>query len=193
MAPPTVTQDGAGQNVKAIIQDQVLKSSLTQLGVILQEITPDQSRAQSDTLVPEPPQIEDISSEGEIFYSDQEDHSGTPVLNELLMAQEELEDYDSFPSPVVTKSPLWKFADQTPSGSQAQTKTKTATAQAQHVTSTLVKPAAPQVKAPAQAQPQSPAQAQIWPPARAQPHRLAPAYFLNLRPYPQTCAFRIST
>ena len=81
------------------------------------------------------------------------------------MVQEELEDYDSFPSPVVTKSPLWKFADQTPSGSQAQTKTKTATAQAQHVTSTLVKPAAPQVKTPAQAQPQAPAQVQIWPPA----------------------------
>ena len=104
VASTTVTQDGASQNVEAMVRDLV-KSSLTQLGVIPQE-TPDQSRAQSDTVDPESPQIEDISSEGEIFDSDQEDHSGTPVLNELLMAQEELESYDSFPSPVVTKAPL---------------------------------------------------------------------------------------
>ena len=59
----------------------LVKSSLTQFGVIPQE-TPDQSQVQSDTIDPEPPQVEDISSEGEIFDSDQEDHSGTPVLNE---------------------------------------------------------------------------------------------------------------
>ena len=67
---------------------------------------------------PEPRQIEDISSEGEIINSDQEDpHFGTPDLGQLLMAQEELVNYDSFPSPVVTKTPLWSFAEQTPSGS----------------------------------------------------------------------------
>ena len=49
---------------------------------------------------------------------------------------------------MVTKTPLWNFAEQTDSGSQAQTKTKatTATAQAQLVTSIPVKPPAPQVK-----------------------------------------------
>ena len=82
---------------------------------------------------------------------------------------------------MVTKTPLWKFAEQTPSGSQAQTKTKTATAQAQPVISTPVKPAAPQVKAPAQAQPQAPAQAQMLPPAPAQLPRPASANF----PQPQ--------
>ena len=50
----------------------------------------------------------------------------------------------------MTKTPLWKFAEQAPSGSHAQTKTRTATAQAQPVTST---------------------------PASAQHHRQAPAYF----------------
>ena len=93
------------------------------------------------------------------------------------MVQEELDDYDSFPSPVVTKTPLCKFAETTPLGSQAQTKTKTATAQAQPVTST----AASQVKAPAQAQLQASAQAPMLPPAQAQPPRQAPAYF----PQPQ--------
>ena len=39
------------------------------------------------------------------------------------------------------------------------------------MTSTLVKPAAPQDKTSAQAQPQAPARAQIRPPAPAQPHR----------------------
>ena len=42
------------------------------------------------------------------------------------MVQEELDDYDSFTSPVANKTPLWKFAEQTPSGSRAQSKTKTA-------------------------------------------------------------------
>ena len=69
-------------------------------------------------VTPEPPQVEDIVSEGEIFYSDLEDHPGTPALTELLMAQEKLEDYDSLFLPVVTKR--WKFAEQTPSGSQAR-------------------------------------------------------------------------
>ena len=100
---------------------------------------------------PETPQIEDISSEGEISNSDQEaPHSGTPVLKVLLMVQEEVLDFDSFPLPVVTKTPLWKFAEQAPSGSHAQTITRTATAQAQPVTST---------------------------PVSAQHHRQAPAYF----------------
>ena len=84
------------------------------------------------------------------------------------MAQEELDGYDSFTSPVANKMPLWKFAEQTPSGSQAQSKTKTATTQAQPVTSTLVRPAAPQGKDSAQAEPQAPVQAQIRPPAPSQ-------------------------
>ena len=137
-APPTNSQAGASQYVEAMVQNLV-RSSLTQFGVIPKE-TPNQSQAQSDTIDPETPQVEDISSGGEIFYSDQEDQSGT-VVNEFLMAQEELDGYDSFTSPVANKMPLWKFAEQTPSGSQAQSKTKTATTQAQPVTSTLVRPA----------------------------------------------------
>ena len=76
---------------------------------------------------------------------------------------------------MATRVPQWKFAEQTPSGSQ--TRLKTATTQAQPETCTLEKPADPQKQAPAQAQ----AQAQIWPPAPAQPIRPAPAYF----PQPQ--------
>ena len=105
-----------------MVQDLV-KSSLTQFGVIPKE-TPNQSQAQSDTVDLETPQVEHISCEGEIFDSDQEDHSGTLDLNELLMVQEELDDYDSFTSPVANETPLWKFAEQTLSGSQAQSKTK---------------------------------------------------------------------
>ena len=45
------------------------------------------------------------------------------------------------------------------------------------MTTTTVKPAAPQVKAPAQAKPQALAQALIRPLAPAQAHRPAPAYF----------------
>ena len=85
--------------------------SLTQLWVIPQE-TPTQSQAQSSTVDPEPSQIEDTPD------SDQEDpHSGTPELEQLFMAQEEQVDYD-FPSPMVTKAPLWRFAQQSPSGSR---------------------------------------------------------------------------
>ena len=104
VAPPPVSfQDGANQEMKAMVQDMA-KSSLTQLGVMPQD-TPTQSRAQSSNEDLEPPQIEDISAEGEI--SDQEDHhSGTPVLNQLLMVVEEQADYESFPSPVVTRPPL---------------------------------------------------------------------------------------
>ena len=80
---------------------------------------------------------------------------------------------------MVTKTPLLQFAEQTPSGSQAHTNTriKSATAQALPMTSTPVKPAAPQVKAPAQAQPHALVQALMRPLAPAQPHRPAPAYF----------------
>ena len=76
---------------------------------------------------------------------------------------------------MVIKTPLWKFAEQTPSGCQAETKTNAATTQAQPATGTPAKPAAPQVKAPAQAKPQTPAQAQMRPPAPAQPPRPAPS------------------
>ena len=180
MAPPTPSQDGAIQTIETVVQGLV-KSSLTQLCVIPQG-SPDQSQAQSDTRDPEAPQIEDISSEDELPDSDQEDHSGTPVLEELLMKQEKLEDYNSLnSSPVINKTPLWKFTQQIPSGSQAQTKTNTATTQAQPMTSTHAKPVAPRSKALAQAKPQAPAPAQIWSPAPAQPVRQAPADF----PQPQ--------
>ena len=97
---------------------------------------------------------------------------------------EEQADYDSFPSPVVTRAPLWKFAEQTPTGFQTQP--KTATTQAQPMTSTPVKRAGPRRQDPAQAQPQAPAQAQMRPPAPAQPLRPASAYFPqpSLRPLP---------
>ena len=79
------SQDEASKDVKAMVQD-IVKSSLTQLGVIPQD-TPTQSQSQSSTEVSEPPQMEDISSEGEICDSDQEDtHSETPVLKQLVMA-----------------------------------------------------------------------------------------------------------
>ena len=128
----------------------------------------------------EPPQLEDISFDSD---SDQEDHSVPPVLEELLMGRDELEDYDSLnSSPVTNKTPLWRFTEQTPSGSQSQTRTHTATSQAQPATSTLAKPTVPQTKALAQAKPQAPAQSPVWPPVPAQPVRQAPARF----PQPQT-------
>ena len=100
--PATSPQDGTSQDVKAMVQDMV-KSSLTQLGVIPQD-TPTQS--QSQYCGSGPSQIEDIS-EGEIFNSDQE-----------ASDYDYNYDYDSFLSPTVTKAPLWRFAEQTPSGSQ---------------------------------------------------------------------------
>ena len=125
---------------------------------------------QSDTVDPEPPSgRRHISSD-----SDQEDHFGTAVLNELLMAQGELEDFDSFALPVVTKTPLWKLAEQSPRALRLKLRV-------QPTTSTPAKPAAPQVKAPAQAKPQAPTQAQMRPPAPALPPRPAPAYL----PQPQ--------
>ena len=84
---------------------------------------------------------------------------------------------------MATRVTLWKFAEQTPSGSQ--TRLKTATTQAQPETCTLVKSADPQKQAPAQAQLQT--QAQIRPPAPAQPPRPAPAYF----PQPQAAPSRV--
>ena len=44
----------------------LVRSSLAQFGVISKE-TLDQFQAQSDTVEPETPRVEDISSEGEIF------------------------------------------------------------------------------------------------------------------------------
>ena len=44
------------------------------------------SQTQSSTEDPEAPQTEDISSEGELSDSDQEEpHSGTPALNQMLI------------------------------------------------------------------------------------------------------------
>ena len=75
------------------------------------------------------------------------------------------------------QAPLWKFAEETPSGSQTQPQVQTITIQAQPVTSTLAKPSGShtrtQAPATAQAQPQAPAQ--------AQPLQTAQAYF----PQPQ--------
>ena len=84
VAPPTPSQDGASQDTRTVVQSGT-KTSLTQFGVIPQE-SPVQSQAPSGTRE-EPPQLEDISSEGELpdTDSDQEAHSGTPVLDELLM------------------------------------------------------------------------------------------------------------
>ena len=77
---PGSSQDGAYQEVKAMVQD-IDKSSMTQPGVVLQD-APTQSQAQSSNEDLEPPQTEDISSEEELFDSDQEDpNSGTPALN----------------------------------------------------------------------------------------------------------------
>ena len=50
--PPVSSQDGAYQEVKAMVQD-IVKSSLTQLGVIPQD-APTQSQAQSSNEDPEP-------------------------------------------------------------------------------------------------------------------------------------------
>ena len=112
------------------------------------------------------------------------------------MGQDELEDYDSLTSsPVINKTPLWKFTVQTPSGSQARTRTHSATSQAQPVTSTPAKPAVPQTKALAQAKLQAPAQAPVRPLAPAQPVRQAPACFPSTSGRSpsegDTCAFRI--
>ena len=69
--------------MEALVQDLV-KSSLTQLGVIPQE-TPGQSQAQSDIVEPEPPQVEDIASEGEVPNSDQEGGVLDACLQNLSM------------------------------------------------------------------------------------------------------------
>ena len=61
----------------------------SKFGDILQ-VAPTQSQAQSSNEDPEPPQIEDVFSEGEISDSDQENpHSGTSVLNQLFNTADE--------------------------------------------------------------------------------------------------------
>ena len=94
------------QDKSTVVQGSV-RTSLTQLRVIPQE-SPEQSGAQSESGKVEPPVLEDISSEGKLpdSDSDQEDHSRTPALEELLMRQEELEDYDSMNFSPVNKTPL---------------------------------------------------------------------------------------
>ena len=44
----------------------------------------------------------------------------TSELNQLVLTSEEQLDYDSFPTPSMTKAPLWRFAEETLSGSQTQ-------------------------------------------------------------------------
>ena len=79
----------------------------------------------------------------------------------------------------MTKAPLWRFAEETPSGSQTQLESQTATIQGQPITITQAKPSGSEIQAPAQAQPQAPAQTR----PTAQPPRLSPTYF----PEPQSC------
>ena len=69
---------------------------------------------------PESPQIVDLS-EGEISDSEQEVH--------LMLTVGEQLDYDSFAlaSPSVTRAPIWKFAEETPSGSQTWPQAQTIT------------------------------------------------------------------
>ena len=91
---------------------------------------------------PESPQIVELS-EGEISDSEQEDPSSrTPELDQLMLTAKEQLDYDSFAlaSPSVTRALLWKFAEETPSGSQ----TRPVTIQAQTVTSTPARPSGSQ-------------------------------------------------
>ena len=166
--PPFSSQDGANQEVKAMVHaghSQVLADiALGDSAGCSYSVSGTVFRRGFGT-----PQIEDISSEEELSYSDQGDpHSGT-ALNQLLITVEEQADNYSFPSSVATRVPLWNFAEQTPCGSKTQL--KTATTQAQPVTSTPVKHVDPQTQA----------QAQMRPPAPAQPPRPAPAYF----PQPQ--------
>ena len=100
---PASPQDGTNQDVKAMVQDLV-KSSLTQLEVISQE-TPTQLQSQSSTMDSESPQLVD-TSEGEISASDQEGlDSGTAELDQLILSVEEQLDFDSSPTPSVTKAP----------------------------------------------------------------------------------------
>ena len=125
-----------GQDTKAMVQDMI-RSSLTQFGVIPKE-TPPQTQAQSITVDLESPQIVELS-EGEISDSEQEDpDSRTPELDQLMLTAKEQLDYDSFAlaSSSVTRALLWKFAEETPSGSQ----TRPVTIQAQTVTSTPARP-----------------------------------------------------
>ena len=67
--PPASPQDRTGQAMKPVVQDMV-KSSLTQFGVIPKETLP-QPHAQSITVNPESPQTVDLL-EGEISNSEQE-------------------------------------------------------------------------------------------------------------------------
>ena len=133
-----------------------------------------------------PPQVVDLS-EGELSDSEQESpDSGTPELDQLMLTAEaqmdydslEQMDYDSFAllSPSVTRAPLWKFAEETPAGSQTQPQATTITVQAQPITITPVKPSGTQTQtqAPAQARPQAPAQAQPQAPAQTQLPRPVP-------------------
>ena len=124
---PASPQDRTGQDMKAMMQDMI-RSSLTEFGVIPKD-NPTQSQAQSITVDPESPQIVDLS-EGEISDSEQEGpDSGIPELAHLMLTVGEQLDYDSFAlaSPSVTRAPIWKFAEETPSGSQTWPQAQTIT------------------------------------------------------------------
>ena len=104
--------------MKAMMQDMI-RSSLTEY-VVIPKAGPTQSQSQSIAVDKETPQVVDLS-EGELSDSEQKG-SRTPELDQLMLTAEEQMDYDSLAlaSPSETGAPLWKFAEENPTGSQAQ-------------------------------------------------------------------------
>ena len=162
------------------MRQDLIRSSLTEYGVI-PKASPIQT--QSIAVDKETPQVI-YHSEGELSEQEGSD-LGTCKQDQLMLTAEEQMDYDSFAlaSPSVTRAPLWKFNEETPSGSQTLTQSQTITILAQPVTSTPAKPSGSwtRAQAPAQAWPQAPAEAQPQAPAQAQPPRTSQAYL----PQPQ--------
>ena len=104
----------------------MIRSFLTECGVI-PKASP--TKSQSIAVDKETPQVVELS-EGELSDSEQEGpESGTPELHQLMITAEEQMDYDSFTlaSPSVIRAPLWKFTEETPSGSQTQPQDQTLT------------------------------------------------------------------
>ena len=64
--------------------------------MVIPQETPKQPQSQSSTVDPESPQVVHVdTSEGEIFYSEQEGpDSETPELDQLVLTAEEQLDYD---------------------------------------------------------------------------------------------------
>ena len=128
--PPASPQDGAGQDLKAMMQDMI-RSSLTEHGVI-PKASPTQS--QSIAVDKETPQVIGISK-GELSDSEQE----VPVQGLLNWTKMDYDSFAGLASPSVTRAPLWMFDEETPSGSQTRPQAQTITVQAQPITSTPAK------------------------------------------------------